>query len=165
MGDEEGGSEHGVRAFAGVRWDPFIMDAPAALKTIATEQLAFTDPGSIYMDGKNVLSIVLEIDCERHLQGVQLVGVVSETLTRGKVSVRIERVGRPEVKNLLLAPKQFDQVNRDLEIRDIYNMEDGFHLADGYVGAYRARLNANLAFLGWTRRQIGLGVSRTARTR
>ena len=144
--DEQGGSAHGVRAFAGVRWDPFIMDAPAALKTIATGQLAFTDPGSIYMDGKNVLSIVLEIDCAKYLPGVQLVGVVSETLTRGKVSVRIERVGRPEVKNLLLAPKQFDQVNRDLEIRDIYNMEDGFHLADGYVGAYRARLNANLRF-------------------
>ena len=47
---------------------------------------------------------------------------------------------------MMLAPKQFDQVNRDLEIRDIYNMEDGFHLADGYVGAYRARLNANLRF-------------------
>ena len=25
-------------------------------------------------------------------------------------------------------------------------MEDAFHLGDGYVGAYRARLNANLAF-------------------
>ncbi len=146
VGDDEGGSGHGVRVFAGVRWDPFIMDAPAALKTIAAERLSFTDPGSIYMDGKNVLSIVLEIDCAKHLPGVQLVGVVSETLTRGKVSVRIERVGRPEVKNLMLAPKQFDQVNRDLEIRDIYNMEDGFHLADGYVGAYRARLNANLRF-------------------
>ncbi len=144
--DDAGGSGHGVRAFAGVRWDPFIMDAPAALKTIATEQLAFTDSGSFYMDGKNVLSLVLEIDCAKHLPGARLVGVVSETLTRGKVGVRIERVGRPEVKNLLLAPKQFDQVNRDLEIRDIYNMEDGFHLADGYVGAYRARLNANLRF-------------------
>ena len=144
--DEGGGAAHGVRAFAGVRWDPFIMDAAAALKTIATGQMAFTDPGSIYMDGKNVLSIVLEIDCARYLRGAELVGVVSETLTRGRVNVRIERVGRPEVKNLLLAPKQFDQVNRDLEIRDIYNMEDGFHLADGYIGAYRARLNANLQF-------------------
>jgi hypothetical protein len=144
--DESGGSANGVRAFAGVRWDPFIMDAPAALKTIAVERLAFTDPGSIYMDGKNVLSIVLEIDCAKYLPDAVLVGLVSETLTRGKVSVRIERVGRPEVKNLMLAPKQFDQVNRDLEIRDIYNMEDGFHLADGYVGAYRARLNANLRF-------------------
>ena len=38
------------------------MDAPAALKTIATGQLSFTDPGSIYLDGKNVLGLVLEID-------------------------------------------------------------------------------------------------------
>src|SRR6476659_103198 len=33
VGDPEGDSGHGIRAFAGVRWDPFIMDAPAALKT------------------------------------------------------------------------------------------------------------------------------------
>ena len=146
VGDEQGGSGHGVRVFAGPRWDPFIMDAPAALKTIATGTLAFTDPGSIYVDGKNVLSLVVEIDCARFLEDGGLVGVVSETLTRGKLTVRIERVGRPEVKNLMLAPKQFDQVNRDLEIRDLYNMEDGFHLAEGYQAAYRARLNANLAF-------------------
>ena len=47
---------------------------------------------------------------------------------------------------MMLAMKQFDPVNRDLEIRDLYNMEDGFHLGDSYGGAYRARLNANLAF-------------------
>ena len=46
----------------------------------------------------------------------------------------------------MLAPKQFDQVNRDLEIRDLYNAEDAFHLSQAYLGAYRARLNANLAF-------------------
>src|SRR5881409_2147315 len=146
VNDERGGSGHGVRVFAGPRWDPFIMDAPAALKTIATGELAFTDPGSIYLDGKNVLSLVVEVDCAELLNGLELVGVVAETLTRGKLNVRIERVGRPEVKNLMLAPKQFDPVNRDLEIRDLYNSEDAFHLADGYLGAYRARLNANLAF-------------------
>jgi hypothetical protein len=71
---------------------------------------------------------------------------VAETLTRGTFTVRIERVGRPEVKNMMLAPKQFDPVNRDLEIRDLYNMEDAFHLGANYRGAYRARMNANLAF-------------------
>ncbi|GGR59673.1 hypothetical protein GCM10010168_93140 [Actinoplanes ianthinogenes] len=136
----------GVRVFAGTRWDPFMLDAPAALKTVASGQLAFTDPSSIYLDGKNVLSIVLEVDPDRVLDGHRLVGVVAETLTRGRLTVRIERTGRPEVKNLILGPKQFDQVNRDLEIRDLYNMEDAYHLADGYIGAYRARLNANLAF-------------------
>ena len=144
--DENGGEGAGLRAFAGPRWDPFFFDAPAALKTIETGELAFTDPGSIFLDGKNVLTVVAEVDCSRFFDGTPLVGVVAETLTRGRLNVRFERVGRPEVKNMLLAPKQFDQVNRDLEIRDIYNMEDGFHLASSYLGAYRARLNANLAF-------------------
>ena len=146
VNEERGGSAHGVRVFAGPRWDPFIMDAAAALKTIATGKLAFTDPGAIFLDGKNVLSLVVEVDCARLLGGAELVGVVAETLTRGTLAVRLERVGRPEVKNLMLAPKQFDTVNRDLEIRDLYNMEDAFQLAPAYQGAYRARLNANLAF-------------------
>ena len=107
--------------------------------------MAFQDPSSIYLDGKNVLCLVVEIDIEL-LEGAQLVAVVAETLTRGRLNVRLERVGRPEVKNMMLGPKQFDQVNRDLEIRDLYNMEDAFNLGDGYQGAYRARLNANLAF-------------------
>ena len=128
VNDERGGAARGVRVFAGVRWDPFIMDARAALATIATRKLAFTDPGSIFLDGKNVL------------------GIVVETLTRGEFNVRIERVGRPEVKNMMLAPKEFDQVNRDLEIRDLYNMEDAFGLGASYAGAFRARLDANLAF-------------------
>ena len=145
VGDPEPGSGPGIRVFAGVRWDPFIMDAPAALKTIATGKLAFTDPGAIYLDGKDVLSLVVEID-SAVFGDVALVGVVAETLTRGRLNVRIERLGRPEVKNMMLAPKQFDTVNRDLEIRDLYNMEDAFHLGDSYSGAYRARLNANLAF-------------------
>src|SRR3954471_5493646 len=53
VNDERGAAEHGVRVFAGTRWDPFIMDAPATLETIASGHLAFTDPGSIYLDGKN----------------------------------------------------------------------------------------------------------------
>jgi hypothetical protein len=145
VNDEQGGAGRGIRVFAGVRWDPFIMDARAALATIATRKLAFTDPGSIFLDGKNVLSIVVEIDTG-FLADWALVGVVAETLTRGQFNVRIERVGRPEVKNMMLAPKEFDQVNRNLEIRDLYNMDDAFHLGDSYVGAYRARLDANLAF-------------------
>jgi uncharacterized protein DUF4331 len=145
VNDERGDPVHGVRVFAGPRWDPFIMDAAAALETISTGKLAFTDPGSIYLDGKNVLSLVVEFDCAMP-GGAALVGVVAETLTRGKLNVRFERTGRPEVKNLMLAPKQFDPVNRDLEIRDLYNAEDAFGLSQAYLGAYRARLNANLAF-------------------
>ncbi len=144
--DLDGGEADGIRVFAGPRWDPFIMDAPAALKTIATGKLSFSESGSIYLDGKNVLSVVVELPCADLLDDGQLVGVIGETLTRGGITVRLERVGRPEMKNLLLGPKQFDTLNRDLEIRDLYNMEDAFHLAETYEHAYRARLNANLAF-------------------
>ena len=101
---------------------------------------------SIFLDGKNVLSIVVELDCAQTLRRREPAGVIGETLARGKLTVRFERTGRPEVKNLLLAPKQFDRVNRDLEIRDLYNSEDAFRLAETYQGAYRARLNANLGF-------------------
>jgi hypothetical protein len=45
----------------------------------------------------------------------------------------------------MLSTKEFDQVNRDLEVRDLYNLEDAFHMSKDYRGAYRARLNANLA--------------------
>ena len=63
----------------------------------------------------------------------------------GKLPIRIERFGRPEIKNVIMSMKEFDQVNRDLEIRDLYNLEDAFHMSKDYRGAYRARLNANLA--------------------
>jgi Domain of unknown function (DUF4331) len=146
VGDEGCLSDGAARVFAGPRWDPFILDAPAMLKTIATGELAFTDPGAIYLDGKNVLGLVVEIDCEQVLGEHAFVGVAAETLTRGKLNVRLESAGRPEVPNMMLGPMQFDSVNRDLEIRDLYNMDDAFHPAHVYEGAYRARLNANLAF-------------------
>ena len=66
-------------------------------------------------------------------------------MVAGKLPIRIERFGRPEIKNVIMSMKEFDQVNRDLEIRDLYNLEDAFHMSKDYRGAYRARLNANLA--------------------
>ena len=55
-------------------------------------------------------------------------------------------MGRPEINNFILADKKFDPVNRDVELRDLYNGEDAFDLSQTYVGAYRARLNTNLPF-------------------
>src|SRR6266853_808437 len=40
-----------------------------------------------------------------------------------------------------------DTVNRDLDLRELWNQEDPFQLAPNYLGAYRARLNANLAVM------------------
>ena len=155
VNDDEGGVGRGMRVFAGVRWDPFIMDARAALATIATRKLAFTESGSIFLDGKNVLSIVVEIDTG-FLPAGTLVGVVAETLTRGEFNVRIERVGRPEVKNMMLAPKEFDPVNRDLEIRDLYNMDDAFDLGDVVRRRLPSAAGRQPRVLGRPRREEGL---------
>src|SRR2546425_4715811 len=43
-----------------------------------------------------------------------------------------------------LSQNGVDTINRDLDLRDLYNQEDAFQLAPDYLGAYRARLNANL---------------------
>ena len=71
--------------------------------------------------------------------------MVGETVVAGKIPIRLERFGRPEIKNVIMFMKEFDEVNRDLEIRDLYNLEDAFHMSKDYRGAYQARLNANLA--------------------
>jgi hypothetical protein len=144
--NEESARGRGVQIFAGQRSDPFFLDGPMAEKTIATRQLAFKEKGSDRLYGKNVLGIVLRIEWATVLTGGPMFAVVGETLTAGKRPVRLERVGRPEIKNITLSAKIFDTVNRDLEIRDIYNEEDAFNLSKTYAGAYRARLNANLAF-------------------
>ena len=147
VNDPDGGTRDGLRVFAGSGGTPSSWTPPRRSRRSPPDSWRSPSRWVIYLDGKSVLGLVVEIDCASVLAvDVELVGVVAETLTRGRHNVRIERVGRPEVKNMMLAPKQFDRVNRDLEIRDLYNMEDAFHLAEGYQGAYRARLDANLAF-------------------
>jgi hypothetical protein len=145
--DEGGGRIDGLRVYAGLRSDPFFIDLPAYLESIKTGRLAFKEKGQNSLAGANVLAVVVEADCAPLLQrsGTPLLAVVGETVVAGKLPIRIERFGRPEIKNVIMGAKEFDQVNRDLEIRDLYNLEDAFHMSKDYRGAYRARLNANLA--------------------
>src|SRR5258706_6699927 len=146
VNDENGGKVARLHGFARHRSDPFFLDGPMAAQTLATRQLAFKQVGSDRLYGKNVLGIVLRIEWAILLEGGPMFAVVCETLTSGKRPIRLERVGRPEIKNITLGAKIFDPVNRDLEIRDLYNNEDVFNLSEDYIGAYRARLNANLTF-------------------
>jgi hypothetical protein len=144
--DEQGAGADDLRVFAGLRSDPFFLDLPALQMTVRGGRLAFQELGSNSLAGFNVLSVVVEADCAPLLRaGGPLFAVVAETVVAGKLPLRLERVGRPEVKNVILAWKEFDRVNRDLELRDLYGLEDAFHLGKDYLGAYRARLNANLA--------------------
>lgn len=148
VNDEGGARGDGVRVYAGVRSDPFFIDLAALMETWQTERIAFKKLGTNSLERANVLSLVVEVDTRPWLDSGRgpLFGAVAETVVAGKLPIRIERFGRMEIKNVTMALTHLDQVNRDLEIRDLYNLEDAFHLSKDYGGAYRARLNANLAF-------------------
>ena len=140
VNDEKGASSDGLRVYAGLRAEPFFLDLQALIESQKTERLAFKEVGTNAAIGFNVLSIVVEADCRPWLRSHgPLLGVVGETVVAGKLPIRIERFGRPEIKNVMLQMKQFDQVNRDLEVRDLYNLEDTFHMSKDYGGVYRAR--------------------------
>ncbi len=143
--DEQGGRGNGVRVYAGLRSDPFFIDLASYMESLATGRLAFKQKSQNNLDGFNILSVVVEVDGASLLQRSPLWGVVGETVVAGKLPIRLERFGRAEIKNVIISMKQYDQVNRDLEVRDLYNLEDAFHMSKDYRGAYRARLNANLA--------------------
>jgi hypothetical protein len=152
--NDEGAPGDGVRVYAGLRSEPFFLDFPAMQETMMTGKLAFKPVGRIQgprgLDpGSNVLALVVDIPIAplraRGFDG--LIAAVGETVANGKLQIRLERVGRPEVKNLLLSPKNRDTVNRDLEVRDLYNLEDAYHVGPDYRNVYRARLNANLAYM------------------
>ena len=147
MHDEGGGRLDGLRVYAGLRSDPFFIDLPAWQESLETGRLAFKQEGQNIAAGFNALGVVVEVDGKLLLKNGDppLLAVVGETVVAGKLPIRIERFGRPEVKNHMLKTKEFDQVNRDLEVRDLYNLEDAFHMSKDYRGVYRARLNANLA--------------------
>ena len=66
-------------------------------------------------------------------------------VTRRGKPIRLERLGRPEIKNVLMANPTRDPRTKGIELRDLYNREDAFALS-GYRPLYESRLDANLAF-------------------
>ncbi len=148
VNDEQGGKSEGLRVFAGRRMDPFFFDGVRAAQALMTGKLAFVIPGDSRQYRQNVLSIVVELDIATIFGADEgpLFAVVGETMIAGPITVRLERFGRPLMKSVVLGSKDFDTVNRDLDIRDLYNQEDPFKLGPTYLGAYRARMNANLGF-------------------
>jgi len=145
VNDDLGSCGEGVRIFVGLRSDPNFLDEPGYVETLATRRMAFRPTGVNLTEGLNVLSIVVELDVGTVLGSVPgtLLGVAAETVIGGKYPVRIERFGRAEIKNVYLSEIGADGVNRDIDLRDLYNQEDPFQLSEAYLTAYRSRLNAN----------------------
>ena len=149
VNDEQGAEAPGARVYAGLRMDPLFNDSTAYVETLATRRLAFQEKGTNGADGWDILGIVVELDVATMFAGAPgtLFAVAAEVVTAGKFPVRLERFGRAFVKGQLLSELGVDSVNKDLDLRELWNQEDPFDLAPNYVGAYRARLNANLAEL------------------
>src|SRR6185436_629587 len=78
--------------------------------------------------------------------GDTLVGAVCETIVpRFNRPIRIERIGRPEIKNVVLQNATRDPLAKGIELRDLYNREDAFALSKEYRPLYESRIDANLA--------------------
>jgi hypothetical protein len=138
-----------TRIFAGLRGDSSFINIPGYTVTAAAGHVEFPEPAINVTEGSNVLSIVMELDPGPVFgwSPGTLLAVAGEVLTDGKFPLRVERIGRAVLKNMYLAQYGADTVNRDLDLRGLFNQEDPFDLGRAYVGAYRARLNANLHFL------------------
>jgi hypothetical protein len=141
--------QNDMRVFAGLVSDPFFMDVEAALRTDISGTLSFNTAANT-VDFRDVLTIVVEVPFASivdQFKGVTLVGAVSEdVVTRRGKPIRIERVGRPEIKNFILASPVRDPRSRGIDLRDLYNKEDAFALSREYGPLYESRLDANLAF-------------------
>ena len=145
VGDEAGAESGGTRVFAGCRLDTFFVDQLFSGGLRMKREIP--EPTNVNsVAGQNVLSLVVETDAGELFgpDAGPLIGIVAETLTRGSYSARQDRVGRPEVKNFIMMDKTADEVNRDLDVRDLYSEEDAFNLRPDYLSVYRARLNGSM---------------------
>ena len=142
--------QDGMRLFAGLISDPFFMDVEAAIRTDMKGKLDFTKPGVNTVQFRDCLTIVVEVpfaSIVQHFSGITLIGAIGENLIRRKGKpMRVERVGRPEIKNFILQSTAHDPHTKGIDLRDLYNREDAFALSKEYGPLYGSRLDANLAF-------------------
>ncbi|EPE96391.1 DUF4331 family protein [Rhizobium grahamii] len=138
----------GMRVYAGLVSDPFFMDVEATIRTDLSGKLSFRAKGTNTVEFRDVLTIVVEVPFAPILEGLDdntLIGAVAETLVARRAKpIRLERVGRPEIKNVMLANATRDP--KGVELRDLYNREDAFFLSKEYRPLYEARVGATLSF-------------------
>ena len=152
------------------------MSRPRSARIISGK-LSFDTAGANTVQFRDVLSIVVEVPFApivERFDGVTLIAAIAENVvTRRGKPIRIERLGRPEIKNVIMANPMRDPRTRGVELRDLYNREDAFALSREYRPLYESRLDANLAFFdgldGKTAWPLGAGrapsVTRSAHRR
>ena len=94
----------------------------------------------------NVLSIVLELDPRPYLGSGTLFAIAAETLSKDRKSTRIDRMGRAEITNTLIAVAAHAGMEDHDTLKDLYNSESSFDVLEQNLGQYRNRIHANLFF-------------------
>lgn len=135
-GNESGSysSNRSVRVFAGVRSDPFYIGWLPSIPSTGN-----------FLDGDNVLSLVVEFDTELILGSQNsLFGCIFETTPVDVSSdgagtvLRYDWVGRPEHTNYRLATAG------NLDIRDLWNQQEPFKIDPSLLPLFRQRLVESL---------------------
>ena len=141
------GSE-GPTLFAGLRLEPFFIDLPGVKATEKLRRLAFKAKGQ--QCHSRVTKCPDHRGRSRGHHGVwrrerAALRRRRRNVTAGQVPIRLERIGRPEIKNASCRKGVRPGEPRP---RDSGFVQPGrpVRLARPTLGAYRARLNANLAF-------------------
>jgi hypothetical protein len=102
----------GVKAFAGLRDDPFFFDLNAF-----KAGLAFRNPGNNFFAGLNASAIVLEVPSNQILaSGSTMAGVWAVTSKSGAV---IDRMGRPAIATVFIPADQKDAFNNTKPAADV----------------------------------------------
>ena len=144
--DDTGGGESssGLRVFAGRRSDSFFFNLKFSQ---AVDRGVLMPPkDSNIMEDMNALTIVLDIDVAAVFgpDAGSVFAVAAETTTKDSGASqlrRVDRLGRPEMTNVWMAPQGDQQ-----ELRDLYNKEEPFNVSKENIGLYRTRLLSRLAF-------------------
>jgi hypothetical protein len=113
----------GVRAFAGMRDDPFFFDLDGFLNILSSQPgksfLGCTSPRSDKFAGSNVSSIVLELN--RSLltrRGSSKIGVWATTNQGG---AQVDRMGRPAIATVFIPNNPFEPVGSEASLKNTYN--------------------------------------------
>lgn len=141
--DLRGGENPDFKVFAGLRADQLFTDRARVRMPVwrDTDYSSGKDwPGVNTFDGKNVLSIVVDLSVEKYLKlSTPLLAALSEVGESDPSSPggwrRIDRMGRVEITVFVVL---------DESIRDRWNADDGFALAPRNVPIYRAELQKGL---------------------
>lgn len=134
----------GLLFYTGLRSDPFFFNAGWAVKWTFKGRLS-PPAKSNTMTEVNVLSLVVELDVAALFgRQVGLVALVAQSSSLDGASgskAPLDRVGRPEVTNILLNAHE-----QETELRDRYNLERPFRVDPANARDYLARVSRNIGF-------------------